>query len=154
DVSTVPVDAVVGVGFKWLCGPYGTGFIWMGPEFLRSLRFNQAYWLTQMTAEDLGNEQTEPKLPQGPPTARTYDVFGTANFFNFKPWAASLEYLLDVGIPVVEAHDQALVQHLLDHLNRAKFDVRSPEDPAHRSTLVFISHKDRPRNHSIAHTLR
>lgn len=26
DVGSVPVDAIVNVGFKWLCGPYGTGF--------------------------------------------------------------------------------------------------------------------------------
>jgi len=42
DLST-GVDAVVGVGFKWLCGPYGTGFTWVRPELLRSLHCNQAY---------------------------------------------------------------------------------------------------------------
>jgi cysteine desulfurase/selenocysteine lyase len=26
DLSALPVDALVGCGFKWLCGPYGTGF--------------------------------------------------------------------------------------------------------------------------------
>jgi selenocysteine lyase/cysteine desulfurase len=126
----------------------------MRPEFLRSLRYNQAYWLAQMTAEDLGREEAEPTRPHGPPTARTYDVFGTANFFNFKPWAASLEYLLGVGIPAVEAHDQALVQRLLDGLDRAKWDIRSPQERANRSTLVFLSHKDRARNRPLAEGLK
>ena len=41
----------LGVGFKWLCGPYGTGYVWLRPDLLRSLTFNQAYWLAQMTAD-------------------------------------------------------------------------------------------------------
>src|SRR5215468_10763254 len=48
------VVAVLGVGFKWLCGPYGTGFLRARPELLRSLNATQAYWLAQMTADDLG----------------------------------------------------------------------------------------------------
>jgi cysteine desulfurase/selenocysteine lyase len=53
DVSW-PVDAVLGVDFKWLCGPYGTGFLWVRPDLLRSLNATQAYWLAQMTAADTG----------------------------------------------------------------------------------------------------
>jgi selenocysteine lyase/cysteine desulfurase len=154
NVSSLPIDAMVGVGFKWLCGPYGTGFIWMRPELLRSLKFNQAYWLAHMTAEDLGKEGDEPARSHGPPTARDYDVFGTANFLNFKPWAAALEYLLKVGIQTIEAHDQCLVQYLLDGLDRAKFTVRSPHERERRSTLVFISHRDRTRNRPLADAMK
>jgi selenocysteine lyase/cysteine desulfurase len=153
DVSQTPVDAVVGVGFKWLCGPYGTGFVWIRPELVRSLRVNQAYWLTQMTADDLGKEGNQPLRLHGPPTPRHYDVFGTANFLNFRPWAASLEYLLDVGISTIEGHNQSLVQHLLDGLDRAQFDVHSSQERERRSTLVFISHKDRARNRLLADAL-
>jgi selenocysteine lyase/cysteine desulfurase len=153
DVS-LPVDAVVGVGFKWLCGPYGTGFAWVRPEVLRSLTPQQAYWLAQMTADDLGGEGMEVRPPPGPPTARTFDVFGTANFFNFKPWAASVEYLLGVGVADIAAHDQRLVQRLLDGLDPASYDVVSPRDPARRSTLVFVSHRDRGRNGSLHARLR
>ena len=153
DVS-LPVDAVLGVGFKWLCGPYGTGFVWMRPELLQSLRINQAYWLAQMTADDLGREESELRLPEGPRTARSCDVFGTANFFNFKPWAAAVEYLLGVGIESIAEHDQRLVQRVLDGLDPMKFDVLSPREPPRRSTLVFISHKERDRNQWLYEHLR
>ncbi len=152
--STLPVDAVLGVGFKWLCGPYGTGFLWMRPDLLQSLRIHQAYWLAQMTADDLGKEDSDPRLPEGPPTARRCDVFGTANFFNFKPWAAAIEYLLSVGIERIAEHDQRLVQHLLDGLDPAKFDILSPREPASRSTLVFLSHKESDRNRRLYEHLR
>jgi selenocysteine lyase/cysteine desulfurase len=93
-------------------------------------------------------------LPEGPPTARALDVFGTANFLNFKPWAASVEYLLGVGVERVAAYDQGLVQRLLDGLDGAKFDVLSPREPAGRSTLVFLSHKDPTRNGPLQARLR
>src|SRR5262249_50569811 len=152
--ASLPVDAVLGVGFKWLCGPYGTGFVSMRPEMLRSLTLNHGYWLAQMTADDLGREDGAVYRPEGLPTARTFDVFGTANFFNFKPWAASIEYLLGVGIERIAEYDQRLVQHLLDGLDPAKFDLLSAREPTRRSTLVFISHKERDRNRLLHARLR
>jgi selenocysteine lyase/cysteine desulfurase len=149
NVAALPVDALVGVGFKWLCGPYGAGYCWLRPELLRSLEYNQAYWLAALTADDLGREDDVARLPTGPPTARTYDVFGTANFFNFKPWAASLEYLLAQGIERVAAHDQRLVSRLLAGLDRDKYDVLSPAAGPERSTLVFVSHKEPARNREV-----
>jgi cysteine desulfurase/selenocysteine lyase len=149
DVRAAPVDAVVCVGFKWLCGPYGTGFCWMKPDLLASLRFNQSYWLAGMTADDLGREGVEVRLPEGPPTARTYDVFGTANFFNFKPWAASVEYLSAQGVDRIAAHDQALVDQFISGLDAKKYDLTSPRSGEARSTLVFVSHRDSRRNDEI-----
>jgi selenocysteine lyase/cysteine desulfurase len=148
------VDAVLGVGFKWLCGPYGTGFLWVRPDLLRSLNATQAYWLAQMTAADLGREESDVRLPTGPPTSRTFDVFGTANFFNFKPWAAAVEYLLGVGIERVAATDQGLVQRLHDGLDATRIDLLSPRELPRRSTLVFLSHKDRARNPVLHARLR
>jgi hypothetical protein len=146
--------AVIGVGFKWLCDPYGTGFDWMRPEMLQSLVINQAYWLAQMTADDLGQEEGELRRPEGPPTARRCDVFGTANFFNFKPWAAAIEYLLAIGIESIAEHDQRLVERILDGLDPRKYDVLSPRESIRRSTLVFLSHKERDRNRRIYDHLR
>src|SRR5262249_4326799 len=153
DVSW-PVDAVLGVGFKWLCGPYGTGFLWTRPDLLRSLNPTQAYWLAQMTAADLGREDADVRLPEGPATARTFDVFGTANFFNFKPWAAAVEYLLGVGIERAAAHDQDLVQRIHDGIDATAIHLLSPREVSRRSTLVFLSHKDRARNQALYARLR
>jgi cysteine desulfurase/selenocysteine lyase len=152
--ASLPVDAVLGVGFKWLCGPYGTGFVWVRPELLGTLTLNQAYWLAQMTADDLGRDDGEVRRAEGPPTARTFDVFGTANFFTFKPWAAAIEYLLGVGVERIAAYDQGLVQRFLDGLDPGKYDLLSPREPGRRSTLVFFSHGERARNPALHARLR
>ena len=154
DVSAVPVDAIVNVGFKWLCGPYGTGFCWIRPDLIATLEYNQAYWLAQMTAADLGREGGELRLPPGPPTARTYDVFGTANFFNFKPWTAAVEYLLDRDLARICRHDEALVDRLIAGLDPARYTLLSPPAGAARSTLVFVSHRDPDRNPGIHRRLK
>jgi selenocysteine lyase/cysteine desulfurase len=152
-VRATPVDAVVSVGFKWLCGPYGTGFCWLRPELRESLRRNQAYWLSMQTADELGGEQGAPTL-RDDLGARAFDVFGTANFFNFKPWTASVEYLLAQGIENVAAHDDRLVSELIAGLDRSRYDILSPLAGPQRSTLLLISHKQAERNMSIYERLR
>lgn len=154
DVGAVPVDALVSVGFKWLCGPYGTGFCWMKPELLESLQYNQSYWLAEMTENDLGRDSADFHPPEGPPTARTYDLFGTANFFNFKPWAASVEYLLKQGIDRIAMYDQSLVEQFISGLDSKKYELTSPASGEARSTLVFISHRDPARNEQIQMKLK
>ena len=147
-LPTIPVDAVINVGFKWLCGPYGTGFCWIRPELRESLDYNQAYWLSVLTAEDLQKEHIEYEL-RTDLGARKYDLFGTANFLNFKPWTAAVEYLLGQGISRIEEYDQRLVSRLIDGLDPEKYDVLSPRDGNGRSSLVLISHKKPSRNTKV-----
>jgi len=145
---TTLVDALSNVGHKWLCGPYSAGFCWIKPELRESLEYNQAYWLAMQTADDLANEQNVPALRRDL-GARRYDVFGTANFFNFKPWAASVEYLLAQGIENIAAHNHELVSRLIEGLDLKKYELLSPRDGAARSTLVFISAREPQRNGEI-----
>jgi selenocysteine lyase/cysteine desulfurase len=105
------------------------------------------------TADDLGQVDKEVRLPEGPKTGQRYDIFGTANFFNYKPWAASIEYLLDQDIDRIVAHDQTLVSHLIDNLDESKFQLISPSKGQARSTLVYISCRDQSRNQEIYQTL-
>jgi selenocysteine lyase/cysteine desulfurase len=152
-VRSLPVDAVVSVGFKWLCGPYGTGFCWLRPELRESLRRTQAYWLSMQTADDLGGEQGVPVL-RDDLGARAFDVFGTANFFNFKPWGASIEYLLEQGIENVAKHNDRLVSAFIDGLDRSRYQILSPLAGAERSTLILITHRQADRNQEIFERLR
>lgn len=152
-LAATPVDAIVNVGHKWLCGPYGTGFVWMKPELRESLDYNQAYWLAMQTADDLANEQSIP-LARNDLGARRYDVFGTANFFNFKPWTAAVEYLLAQGVAAIAAHNQSLVAQLIEGLDVSKYTLLSPAAGAARSTLVFISARRKERNRLVYERLR
>ena len=152
DLATVPLDAITSVGFKWLCGPYGTGFCWIKPDLRETLEYNQAYWLAMQTADDLGKEQKE-VIVRTDLGARKYDVFGTANFFNFKPWAAAVEYLLAQGIERIEAHDNMLVSRLIEGLDPDLYELVSPREGSKRSSIVVITHKAPARNQEIHKSL-
>ncbi len=152
DLSKAPVDAAVSVGFKWLCGPYGTGFLWARKDLLEALEYNQLYWLSMQTADDLGSGGDLLNIRDGL-GGRKYDIFGTANFFNYLPWTAAIEYLLELGINHVAGHDQDLVSRILERLPPA-YEALSPREGNRRSTLVVFTHRDKARNERIWRRLR
>ena len=154
DVSTTPVDAVVSVGFKWLCGPYGTGFCWIRRDVMQRLDYNQTYWLSLQTADDLGRPGVDLPMPEQPSTGRRFDVFGTANFFNFVPWIASIEYLLAHGVPAIATHNQALIDHFIEHLDTNRYRLTSPARGPSRSTLLLLTHREPERNETIYERLK
>ncbi len=152
DVASAPVDAIVCVGWKWLLGPYATGFCWVRPDLLRRLTCQQTYWLTMLNADDLGREQLDLTLRSDAGAAQ-WDVFATANFINFNALAASVEFLLEYDVAAAATHDAALVQRLIDGLDRRRYRVTSPEAGPARSTLVFIEPRDRERASAIQRSL-
>lgn len=108
-VRHLPLDAVTCAGYKWLCGPYGTGFCWVHGELVDRLRSPRRYWLP--SARDVGLDDLagllDGPLPRG---AARHDVFCTASFFNVLPWIAALEYLTQVGLEAAAAHNVRLVE--------------------------------------------
>ncbi len=151
DVQATHVDAVSCMGAKWLLGPYGTGFCWMRNELMESLQYNHVNWLDMLTEDDLNSEiDQELNMKSG---KKKYDVFGTANFFNFVPWTASIEYLLEKDVEKIEKYVQDLVSRFITKLDRCKFKLLSPEEPENRSSILFISHKDPGCNRLIYNKL-
>jgi cysteine desulfurase / selenocysteine lyase len=146
DVRRHRVTAISCSGFKWLCGPYATGFAWIRPDVLQTMRPVQAYWLALPDGVELDlNREGEHRL-RDDLGARAYDVFGTANFLNFIPWAAALEYLLAQGIQAVADHDQALVEQLTGLLEDRGYRFISPTGAGQRAAIVVISAADPARN--------
>lgn len=142
DVSALPIDALTGVGFKWLCGPYGTGFLWLSQRLMDRMHRPKAYWLTMLTKDDLAGDPGE--LRVGPiSSARDLDIFGTANFFNFTAFATAVEVLLDLRIEAIADHDQYLVDSLLDGLASTRYRLISAFTGGdRRSTLIVLDHQD------------
>jgi selenocysteine lyase/cysteine desulfurase len=147
DLAGLPVDALVSCGFKWLCGPYGTGFCWLHPDLAASLTYRPAYWLSHLAQEDLGRD-TGYRLRDQVGAAR-WDVFGTANFLTFGPWTASVEYLLGLGVDRVAAWDQRLVERFLQGLDPGRYGLTSPREGPRRSALVVFGDHRPERNRPL-----
>jgi cysteine desulfurase / selenocysteine lyase len=147
DVTALPIDAVCCCGFKWLCGPYATGFAWIARELLAQLDYPQPYWLTMQGDLDLTSELGYTVVERD--DGRAHDVYGTANFLNFVPWSAALTHFEVFGVEAIAAHDQALVERLLDGLDELPYELVSPRRGPERSTLVLFSHRQPERNKQV-----
>jgi selenocysteine lyase/cysteine desulfurase len=56
-----------------------------------------------------------------------------------------VKLLVEAGIEHVAAHDQALVQQLIDGLDEGTYELLSPRQSPSRSTLVYVTHRQRPQ---------
>jgi selenocysteine lyase/cysteine desulfurase len=137
DMDGLPVDAVTSCGFKWLCGPYGTGFCWLHPDLEARLESHQAYWLT-LAGEHWSDLDGPGDVSVGDLGAARFDVFGTANFLNFEPWTASVERFLSVGLDAIHEHNARLIDRLVDGIDTGGWRFISGLDPSERSTMVVL----------------
>ena len=139
DVQASPVDAVTCCGYKWLCGPYATGFCWLTPALRESLTLRHAYWLTMQSGKPL--DKIRDYSMRSDLGARAWDLFCTANFLNFVPWTAAIEFLLQAGPANIAGYDERLVTRFLENLDGDRFELISPRRGPQRSTLIVM----RPR---------
>jgi selenocysteine lyase/cysteine desulfurase len=139
-VGEAPVDAVASCGWKWLCGPYATGFLWLSDELASEVETDHAYWLSGMAQGDLGSAASY-ELRDDLGNERL-DVFGTANFLTFEPWNEAVELVLDLGIARIAEHDQDLVERLVTGLAGERWELVSPRAGPGRSALVLIRPAD------------
>jgi cysteine desulfurase/selenocysteine lyase len=136
DVRQLGVDALVACGFKWLCGPYATGFCWLSPGLIDQLEYQHGYWLAQLPGDDFSRPPARYEL-RDDLGAAAHDVFCTANLSTFPAWATAIDLLLDRGIESIAEHDQNLVARLIDGLPSG-WRLHSPRAQPERSTLVFV----------------
>jgi selenocysteine lyase/cysteine desulfurase len=144
DVAVTPVDAVVCCGYKWLCGPYGTGFAWLHPDLLDRLRPQQAYWLAMQAGRGL--DEMRGTTVRDDLGVRAFDVFCPAAFASTLPWIAALPLFLDTGVGAIADHDQRLVERLLGGLDTGQYELISPRTGPARSTLIVLARRDGSTN--------
>ncbi|MGD8328691.1 MAG: aminotransferase class V-fold PLP-dependent enzyme [Acidobacteriota bacterium] len=150
----VPLDApaahatvVAAAGYKWMLSPYGTGLLYVDPEWVDRLPVMAVNWTSVVGAEDFNN-LTALQLDYRPGAVR-WDAPETASFLNLMPMAASLEFLGAIGIEGVLAHATALVDRLVDGLP-AGFRADSSLQSAQRSTIFRVIGDD-PRRTRTAY---
>lgn len=108
DVKEVQPDFVAIAGYKWLLGPYGTGFLYAAPH-RRDGRPLEENWITREGAADFSRliDYTDRYAPE----AERYDMGERSNFALLPAMKASIELILSWSIENIEA--------TLGHRNRA-----------------------------------
>ena len=127
-------------GYKWLLGPYGSGFFWIAEEWIDRLPLGAVYF---MALEGARNLHAMPMNNlRAAPGARRWDSAETANFTNLSAFDSSLDLMLRIGIDAVERSIDALVAEIIDGLPRTKCVLASPFKRERRGPYVCVSARD------------
>ena len=95
DAATIQPDFVYAVGYKWLLGPFGLGYLWAAPH-RRDGKPLEEGWIVRAGAEDFSG--LVDYQDEYAPGARRYDVGQRSTFYLLPMAVAALEQLLAWGI--------------------------------------------------------
>jgi selenocysteine lyase/cysteine desulfurase len=139
-IRDLGVTMAVCTGYKWLLGPYGSGFLWVASEWIERLTLGAVYFMGLEGARDLHAMFSRELVPA--PGARRWDSAETANFMNVAALDASLDLVLRIGVDAIQQHVDALTGEIIERLPRDRCALASPEQRERRGPYVCVSALD------------
>ena len=154
DVNQLGADFLVCAGYKWLLGPFGTGFFWVKGEHLSGVRPGPFYWMAVQGADNFSALNFDDPRPA--PNAKRWDAPEWASYFNFNLAAmdSSVELVLRMGPERVAAHNQKLIDFLYERLPKDRCLPASPLDAAGRGPYGCFSARRREKTAELYERLR
>jgi cysteine desulfurase/selenocysteine lyase len=152
DVQALGADVVVCAGYKWLLGPYGTGFFRVSERLLDALLPGPFYWTGQPgeTFATLNFAEPEPSRD-----ARRWDAAEMATHFNLNLMAmsAGVELVLRIGPAAVQQHNATLIDALFERLP-AGYTAASPLEASARGPYGCFTAGDAQKSAAVHERLR
>jgi selenocysteine lyase/cysteine desulfurase len=130
DVAALGADFLVSAGYKWLLGPFGTGFFWAKREHIANMRPGPFYWMATGGADNFAALTFDDPRPGA--DAKRWDAAETANYFNHAALNASVDFVLGAGPARVAAHNHRLIDFMFERLPKDHCVPTSPLDHANR----------------------
>lgn len=154
DVNRLGADFLVCAGYKWLLGPFGTGFFWIKRAHLLSVRPAPFYWMAVEGSDNfaaLNFEDTQPSV-----SAKRWDAPEWASYFNLNLAAmdASVDFVLRMGPECVSAHNRRLIEFLFARLPKDRCVVASPADADQRGPYGCFAARSREKTVELYQHLR
>lgn len=109
-VKEVQPDFLVAVGYKWLLGPYGLSYFYVGPRFRESGQPLEESWLTRAGSSDFSRlvDYTDAYRPG----ARRFDMGEFPQFGSMPQAIAALEQVLDWGVAPIQSSLQLMTRRI------------------------------------------
>ena len=140
DVHKSNVDIIACGGQKWLLSPWGTGFVWLRPDLVQSLRPVDVSWMSTVVTDDF-RRLTDYEFTYRP-NARKFEVI-TLPYQDFVGMNSSLDLVLEVGLPVVYGHIERLTDRIVNWaLGRKDVRLVTPADRSKRAGIVAVAPRD------------
>jgi len=154
DVQQLGADFLVCAGYKWLLGPFGTGFFWIKSEHLSTVRPGPFYWMAVAGSDNFSALNFDDPKPA--PNAKRWDAPEWASYFNFNLAAmdASVELVSRIGPEFVAAHNRRLIDFLFDRLPKDRCIPASPLDASQRGPYGCFTTRNREKTAELYQRLR
>lgn len=110
EVRAVDVDVVACGAQKWLLSPWGTGFVWLRPDLVQSLRPVDVSWMATRNSDDF-TRLTDYDFTYRD-DARRFEMI-TLPYQDFIGLNASLDLFLEVGLDEVYAQIERLTTRIV-----------------------------------------
>ncbi len=138
DLDRVQPDFLVAVGYKWLLGPYGLGYLYAGPKWREVGSPIEHSWLTRAGAEDFGRliEYTDELRPG----ARRFDMGEFPQFVLVPMAIAALKQILAWGVPHIAETLAPLIRAIAELAAEEGYFVLPPEQRC--THMIGIRHAD------------
>lgn len=125
DLGRVQPDFLVAVGYKWLLGPYGLGYLYVAPKWRSSGVALEQSWLTRAGSEDFTRlvEYTDEYRPG----ARRFDM-GEFPQFALGPMAiAALRQVLAWGVTHIHTALSTLTAEIAQRTREEGYSALTPD---------------------------
>jgi len=137
DVGATGADFLVSSGYKWLLGPYGTGFFWARRQWSDRLPDGPVYWQSLEGADNFhGLPLDALRVRAG---ARRWDSPETASFTNLAAFDASLNLVNTVGTDKIYDHAASLSRLVAERLPMDRCVLASPSNSERRGQFVCVA---------------
>ena len=140
DVRSAPVDVVACGGQKWLLAPWGSGFVWLRPDLVQSLRPVDVSWMATRCSDDF-TRLTDYDFTYRD-DARRFEVI-TLPYQDFAGLNESLDVFLEMGLDEVYARVERLTGGIVDWaLGRSDVRLVTPPERERRAGIVAVAPRD------------
>jgi len=152
NVRSLGADFIVCAGYKYLLGPWGTGFLWTRRETLDSLRPGPYNWLSQGVENFARLNYVD---PEPAPTLSRWDSAESASIYNLNLTVmdASAKFVLDAGPALIRDHNRALIDYFFERLPEG-YRLASPRQASQRGDFGCIDAGSRAGTEFLYQTLR
>jgi cysteine desulfurase/selenocysteine lyase len=135
NVTQSPVDFLAAGAPKWLMGPIGAGFLYCRRALIEKLIPIRVGWWSVVDRDDYFRYDSPLRKD-----ARRFEE-GSLNLLGLHGLGASLELLLEVGIPRIEERVLGLTDYLIAGLQERGYHIPTPiASPQERSGIVCFNH--------------
>jgi len=149
DVNQLGADFMVCAGYKWLLGPFGTGFFGAKSEHLGIIRPGPFNWMAVEGSHNFAALNFADPKPAA--NAKRWDSPEWASYFNFNLVAmdVSVDFVVRMGPELVAAHNHKLIELLFERLPKDRYVIASPTNAARRGPYGCFAARSREKTAEV-----